>query len=255
MSLVITPLMRFPMIEPGDDLSSEILSCLEDNNLPLVENDILVITQKVVSKAENRFVDLSTITPREKAIKLGLQTEKDPRLVEVILRESNEVVRFRKGSLVVEHKLGFICASAGIDHSNISGGSKESNQSVLLLPVDPSASAKKIRDAVFSKYGKNIGVLIIDSQGRAWRNGVVGMSIGLSGIPPLIDERGWKDLYGSTLEITIVGVVDELAAAASLMMGQANEGTPVVHVRGFPYKLAEGNFNDLMRSKETDLFR
>lgn len=255
MSLVITPLMRFPMIEPGDDLSSEILSCLEDNNLPLVENDILVITQKVVSKAENRFVDLSTITPSEKAIKLGLQTEKDPRLVEVILRESNEVVRFRKGSLIVEHKLGFICASAGIDHSNIRSGSKENNQSVLLLPVDPSASAMKIRDAVFSKYGKNIGVLIIDSQGRAWRNGVVGMSIGLSGIPALIDERGWKDLYGSTLEITIVGVVDELAAAASLMMGQANEGTPVVHVRGFPYKLEEGNFNDLLRSKETDLFR
>ena len=255
MGLVINPLRGFPHIKPGDDLGVLLEGNLRENGLTLQDGDILVITQKVISKAEDRFVDLRTITPGERAIALAQQTGKDPRLVELILRESNEVVRYRVGTLIVEHKLGFICAGAGIDHSNLHANGEEDESTVLLLPENPSNSARVLRDHLSLSFGAKIGVVIIDSQGRAWRNGVVGMTIGFAGIPALIDERGWRDLYGNTLQITVVGVADELAAAASLMMGQAAEGTPVVHVRGFPYPLIDGEFKDILRSKDVDLFR
>ena len=155
----------------------------------------------------------------------------------------------------MEHNLGFICANAGIDHSNVGSVNYPSEEIVLLLPKDPDHSAKDIREYLEMKTGKRIGVMIIDSHGRAWRIGTVGMSIGFSGIPGIIDERGWKDLFDYQLKITIVGVADELAAAASLMMGQAAEGTPAIHVRGFPYALQEGSMKDIVRPKERDLFR
>lgn len=232
-----------------------VLDSLAKMGIELQEDDILVLAQKIVSKAEGRLVNLTTVIPSSKAIDLAKKTEKDPRVVELILQESNEIVRTRVGAIIVEHKLGFVCANAGIDHSNVAGDGDQAEEYILLLPVDPDKSAKHIRDAIGTKFNKNIGVMIIDSHGRAWRNGTVGLCIGLSGIPALIDERGWKDLFGYTLKITVVGVADELAAAASLMMGQANEATPVVLVRGFPYKLTEGSLKELIRPKDQDMFR
>lgn len=264
-SLILTSLKEIPLIRQGDPLADILLNSLHKTEIELQENDILVLAQKIISKAEGRMVNLADVQPSEKAIELSKKTEKDARLVELMLQESNEVVRYRKNVIVVEHKLGFICANAGIDHSNVSlspltplpktGEENQKDDYVLLLPENPDNSAKKIRDAIKQKINKNIGVMIIDSHGRAWRNGTVGICIGLSGIPAVIDERGWKDLFGYTLQATIVGVADELAAAASLVMGQAAEGTPAVHVRGFPYPLSEGSLQELIRPKDMDMFR
>jgi coenzyme F420-0:L-glutamate ligase / coenzyme F420-1:gamma-L-glutamate ligase len=261
MTLTLTTLQNIPIIRHGDDLADIILNSLRDSDLELQDNDILVLAQKIVSKAEGRMVNLAGVMPSQRAIDLGAQTEKDSRLVELMLRESNEIVRFRKGVIVVEHKLGFICANAGIDHSNVNphphplSHGQKGEEYVLLLPENPDKSAKQLRGKIQQKTKKTIGVMIIDSHGRAWRNGTVGMCIGLSGVPAVVDERGWKDLLGYTLKATIVGVADELAAAASLVMGQAAEGTPVVHARGFPYPLGEGSLQDLIRPKELDMFR
>ncbi len=266
MSLILTPLSNVPFIRHGDDLADIILDSLNRSKIRLEDNDIFVLAQKIVSKAEGRTVNLAAVTPGERAIELAAQTEKDARLVELILQESNSVLRTRPGTIIVEHKLGFICANAGIDHSNVAPhpsaplpelgeGSGVREEYVLLLPQDPDQSASNIRTKIEKATGKRIGVMIIDSHGRAWRIGTEGVCIGLSGIPGVMDERGWKDLFGYTLRITIVGVADELAAAASLVMGQAAEGTPVVHVRGFPYPLREGSLKELIRPKEQDLFR
>ena len=268
MPLTLTPLKYIPLIRQDDDLADIILNSLRENKIELEDNDILVIAQKILSKAEGQMVNLTTVTPSQRASQLAEQTEKDPRLIELILQESSEVLRTRSGTIIVEHKLGFICANAGIDHSNVDspllsgrvperveGSGVRSEDWVLLLPQDPDLSSRKMRDDIQSKTGKRIGILIIDSHGRAWRNGTVGISIGMSGIPGLEDLRGKPDLFGTELRITQVGAADELAAAASLMMGQAAEGTPVVHVRGFPYPLREGSLKELIRPKEQDMFR
>lgn len=255
MSLTLTALKDIPLIRQGDDLADIILRSIGSSGNNLQNNDILVLGQKIVSKAEGRMVNLATVTPSSQAIDLAAQTEKDPRLVELMLQESNTVLRTRRGTVIVEHKLGFICANAGIDHSNVAGPGDVSGEFVLLLPQNPDRSASEIRTKLENVSGKRLGVMIIDSHGRAWRIGTQGVCIGLSGIPGVIDERGWKDLFGYTLRITLVGVADELAAAASLMMGQAAEGTPVVHVRGFPYPLRDGTLQELIRPKDQDLFR
>ncbi|HAX68648.1 MAG TPA: coenzyme F420-0:L-glutamate ligase [Anaerolineae bacterium] len=255
MSLTLTSLKNIPLIRRGDHLADIILKSLHESNQELQDDDILVLAQKIISKAEGRMVNLASIHPSPRAIQLGEETEKDPRVVELMLQESSEVLRSRKGVIVVEHKLGFVCANAGIDHSNVMGAGDSNEEFVLLLPEDPDTSAKQLRDQILQSTGKRIGVMIIDSHGRAWRNGTVGICIGLSGIPALVDERGWHDLFGYTLKATIVAVADELAAAASLMMGQAAEGTPVVHVRGFPYPLGEGSLGEIIRPKELDMFR
>jgi coenzyme F420-0:L-glutamate ligase/coenzyme F420-1:gamma-L-glutamate ligase len=255
MPITLTELRDIPLINQGDDLAEIIEKSLYGSNLTLEENDILVLTQKIVSKAEGRMINLATITPGDRARELADETEKDPRLVELILQESNAVLRTRPGTIIVEHKLGFICANAGIDHSNVAGIGDATEEFVLMLPKDPDFSARCIRTKLENKTGKHIGVLIIDSHGRAWRNGTVGMTIGLSGVPGVLDERGWKDLFGYTLKITIVGVADEVAAAASLLMGQAAERTPIIRVRGFPYPLREGSLNEIIRAKDQDLFR
>jgi coenzyme F420-0:L-glutamate ligase/coenzyme F420-1:gamma-L-glutamate ligase len=200
-------------------------------------------------------VNLTQVTPSPKAVELAACTEKDPRLVEMILRESNQVLRWRPGSLIVEHHLGFVCASAGVDHSNVLGEDGEPGEWVLLLPEDPDASAQALRQRLEACSRVSLGVLIIDSHGRAWRLGTVGTTIGLAGMPGLADLRGRPDLFGYRLQITQVGVADELAAAASLVMGQADEATPVVHVRGFPYPLREAKLNELLRPRDQDLFR
>jgi len=255
MSLVLTSLENIPLIRRDDNLADIVLKSLQETGLELQDNDILVLAQKIVSKAEGRKVNLATVSPSPRAIELAQQTEKDPRVVELMLQESNEVLRTRVGTIIVEHKLGFVCANAGIDHSNVAGDGDTTEEWVLLLPENPDQSCTLLRNEIESKTGKHIGVVIIDSHGRAWRNGTVGVAIGMSGVPGIIDKRGDKDLFGYTLRITIIGAADELAAAASLVMGQASEGKPVVHVRGFPYPLQEGSLKELIRPKEQDMFR
>jgi len=254
-SLTLTPLPDIPLIRRGDDLASIIQTALRAASITLQDDDILVLAQKIVSKAEGRQVNLKTVTPSAAALELARQAEKDPRLCELILRESNQILRVRPGTVIVEHRLGFVCASAGIDHSNVTGEGLAGEEWVLLLPEDPDASAARLRQQLQAASQTRLGVMIVDSHGRAWRLGTVGVAIGLSGLPGVVDERGWHDLFGYTLKITIVGAADELAAAASLVMGQAAEGTPIVHVRGFPYPLREGSLKELLRPKEQDMFR
>ena len=251
--LRLIALRDFPMVTPQDDLAVLITQSLKYNNVQLADGDILVLAQKIVSKAEGRQIKLSDVTPSDRAHELAKSTEKDPRLVELILQESNEVVRTRGPILIVEHKLGFVMANAGIDQSNISHG--DENDSALLLPVDPDGSAKRLRSALEKSTDKRLAVIINDSVGRAWRMGTVGLAIGTSGIDPLWDRRGDKDLYDRTLEITEVGLADEISAAASLVMGQGDEGLPVIIVRGVEYRESERGISPVLRDKEFDLFR
>jgi coenzyme F420-0:L-glutamate ligase/coenzyme F420-1:gamma-L-glutamate ligase len=255
MNLVLTPLPNIPIVQASDDLVEIILRGLLDANLLLQDGDVLVIAQKIISKAEGRLVNLVTIQPSLQAIVLAESIGKDPRLIELVLQESKQVLRTRIGTVIVEHKLGFICANAGIDHSNVAGAGDPNEEWVLLLPENPDASAEAIREKLEAWSAVHLGVMIIDSHGRAWRQGVVGVAIGLSGMPGLVDMRGKADLFGYTLKYTTIGVADELAAAASLTMGQSNEATPIVHVRGFPYALREGSIKELLRPKDQDLFR
>jgi coenzyme F420-0:L-glutamate ligase/coenzyme F420-1:gamma-L-glutamate ligase len=255
MPLTLTPLAGIPLVRRGDHLADILVTALQENQIALEDQDIFVLAQKIVSKAEGRTVNLVGVIPSSRAMELAAKTEKDSRLVELILHESREVLRTRPGTIIVEHRLGFVCANAGIDHSNVAGTGNAAEEWVLLLPEDPDRSAEMLRQAIQSRTGRRVGVLIIDSHGRAWRNGTVGVAIGIAGLPGLQDLRGVTDLFGFTLRITQVGVADELAAAASLVMGQAAEGTPVVHVRGFPYPPRDGSLQELLRPKEQDLFR
>ena len=253
LSLITLP--GIPQIKAGDNLAEIIFETLQANELTLEDGDILVLAQKIVSKSEDKLVNLSTVTPGEPAVKIAEFVQKRPELIELILRESNEVLRMRPGTIIVEHKSGFVCANAGIDHSNVHGDWGDEADWVLLLPEDSDLSAERIRQRLTQLSGKQLGVMIIDSHGRAWRNGTVGVCIGLAGMPALVDKRGDKDLYDYTLRVTVIAAADELAGGASLMMGQAAEGTPVVLVRGFPYALRESNSSELVRSKQFDMFR
>lgn len=248
--LLLKPLRGILAVKTGDDLARVALDGLVKSNESLRDGDVLVIAQKIVSKSEGRTVDLANISPSDRALALAKDTGKDPRVVELVLRESSEVIRHRVGVLIVRHRLGFILANAGIDASNVDGGNH-----VLLLPEDPDASARRIRDALRAATGADAAVLIIDSLGRAWRMGTIGTAIGASGIPALLDLRGRSDLNGRPLESTEIGLADELAGAASLVMGQANEGTPIVLARGVPYARRDGAASDLLRPIEMDLFR
>jgi len=261
MTLTLTPLPGIPLIHPGNDLAAILLDSLKIAEITLEDGDILVLAQKIVSKAEGRMINLANITPSQQALELAELTEKDPRLVQVILSESTNVLRARPGTIITEHRLGFVSASAGVDQSNasqdpwISMTGESVGEWVLLLPENPDESARILRSRLEHACGKRLGVMIIDSHGRAWRLGTVGMAIGLSGLPGLVDLRGKPDLFGYHLKITLVGAADELAAAASLVMGQAAEATPAVHGRGFPYPLREGSLKELLRDRETDMFR
>ncbi|MBE3040607.1 MAG: coenzyme F420-0:L-glutamate ligase, partial [Chloroflexi bacterium] len=213
MTLTFTPLPQMPLICLGDNLADMLLASLQIARITLEDGDILVVSQKIVSKAEGRLVNLATVSPSKEALELAKRSEKDPRLVELILRESKEVLRVRPGTIIVEHRLGFICASAGIDHSNVRGEDGNPEDWVLLLPEDPDRSALEIRRKIKVATGNRIGVMIIDSHGRAWRLGTIGTAIGISGLPAVVDKRGWQDLFGYRLKITIVAAADELAAA------------------------------------------
>ena len=220
-------------------------------NTQLLSGDILVLAQKIVSKSEGRAVTLDSVTPSKRAQQLAGEAHKDPRLVELMLRESRAVLRVKPGIIITEHKLGFVMANSGIDQSNVPRG----DDTALLLPENPDASARGVRDVIKNQTGADIGVLIIDSFGRAWRHGVTGTAIGVAGLPALVDQRGNKDREGRVLKVTQVAAADELAAAASLVMGQADEGTPAVLVRGFPYALRESATKELLRPEAEDLFR
>lgn len=249
--LTLTALPGIPLINQGDDLGALVLGALARANLTLENGDVLAVTSKIVAKAEGRRVDLSSVIPSEEAQSLASETGKDPRLVEVILGESRQVLRRRPGLIIVEHRLGFVCANAGVDHSNVSGN----GECVLLLPEDPDSSASVLRNQLETASGTKIGVLIIDSHGRAWRMGTVGVAVGVAGFPVLVDMRGAVDLHGDPLSVTVIGLADEIAAAASAVMGQAAEGFPVVHARGLPYPLRDGTLRELLRPEEQDLFR
>jgi coenzyme F420-0:L-glutamate ligase/coenzyme F420-1:gamma-L-glutamate ligase len=241
-------------LRPGDDLASLILEGIANAGLTIQDGDLFVVTQKVVSKVEGRLVNLEQVEPSQEALSLSKEVDKDPRLVEVILGESRQILRKRKGLIVVEHRLGFICANAGVDNSNVNDPS-ETGEWVSMLPLDPDASAERLRQELQRVPGKKVGVLIIDSHGRAWRLGTVGVAIGVAGAPALLDLRGKPDLFGELLQTTQVGLADEIAAGASVLMGQANEGRPVIHVRGLPYALDEGGLDEILRPKKLDMFR
>lgn len=259
MKLCFTGIENMPMIEPGDDLVEQIVVALQSMGEELQNDDILVIAQKIISKAENRYIDLRTVEPTAEAITLGEEVDKDPRKVQVILDESNEVVRKREGVLIVEHKLGFVQANAGVDQSNIYHEGEEDEDICLLLPIDPDASARRIRAGIKTRLGVDTGVIINDSLGRAWRNGSLGLAIGVAGFTALEDYIGKTDLYGRELVVTQVGAADEMAAGASLVMGQTNEKTPVVLARGYkpvePEDESLRGVKPLLRPKEMDLFR
>ena len=251
MRIELFGLPDIPRVQPGDDLPGLVVAAAQRSDLRFQDRDVLAIAQKVVSKAEGRLVFLPDVTPSPRARELAQQTLKDPRLIEVILGESAEVLRARPGLLVVEHRLGFVCANAGVDQSNVAG----SDDWALLLPEDPDRSAQRIRAAIGEAVGADIAVIICDSHGRAWRFGTVGVAIGVAGLHPLTDLRGQPDLTGRLLQITEVGTADEIAAAASLVMGQAAEGTPAVVVRGVSFVAGDGRLIELLRPRAADLFR
>lgn len=251
-SVVFTALPGLPEIKAGDDLSQIIASAVEGAGLVPAPFDVIVVAQKIVSKAEGRVVDLNTITPSARALELAAQTRKDPRLVEVVLAESQEVMRAVPIVLIVRHRLGFVMANAGVDRSNVPGAAQDR---VLLLPQDPDASADRLRSDLMARWQVPVAVLISDSFGRAWRNGVVNIAIGAAGLPSIIDRRGEYDREGRVLEMTEVGLADAVAAGAALVMGEASEGTPVVLARGLQWTATERNAAALLRSKDQDLFR
>ncbi len=252
-SISLTAVPHIPHMQPGDNVAEVILQALQTAALHLQNGDVIVIAQKIVSKAEGRFVNLADVVPSRRAQEVAEQTAKDPRVVELILQESDEISRMRPGALIVRHRLGFTSANAGIDRSNVaqSGGA----ETVLLLPVAPDSSAQAIQEAIQGQTGMRVGVVVSDTHGRPFRQGNVGVAIGVAGLPALWDRRGEFDLYGYELQHTTVAVADEIAAAAGLLMGQANEGMPVVIVRGLQLPDSEGKAQDIVRPKEMDLYR
>ena len=251
--LQLIPLDNFPLIEPQDDLPRLVADALQENGVALQEGDVLVVAQKVVSKAENRYRRLAEVSPSPRALELAQAADKDPRHVELVLEESAEVLRVRPGVIIVEHRNGYVLANAGIDRSNIS--SEPGDPRVLLLPVDPDRSARELRTGLRKITGVDTQVVINDSVGRAWRNGTVGIAIGCAGLEPLHNQIGDSDLFDNVLEVTEPAVADELAAAASLLMGQADQGCPVVLARGFRFPPGEAGAAGLLRDKSMDLFR
>lgn len=251
--LELIALEGFPLVEPGDELGQLLADSLHNNGLQLQPGDVLVIAQKIVSKSEDRYVRLADVTPRPEAVALAQRADKDPRQVELILNECNEVIRVRPGVIIVEHRNGYVHANAGIDRSNIANSIEDPR--VLLLPRDPDASARALRRELAALTGVDVQIIINDSAGRAWRNGTVGIAIGTAGLDPVRNQIGEQDMFGNVLQVTEPAVADELAAAASLLMGQSTQGLPVVLARGAGLQPSEEGSGKLIRDKSTDLFR
>jgi coenzyme F420-0:L-glutamate ligase/coenzyme F420-1:gamma-L-glutamate ligase len=249
----LAALTGIKLVEPGDDLGAIAVAAFATNGLAPEDGDVLVVAQKIVSKAEGRYVDLAAVRPSATAEALAAEVDKDPRFVEVVLSESMRVVRRRPGLLIVEHRLGFVMANAGVDHSNVP--TADAAERVLLLPLDPDGSARTLREYLIAGFGTRLAVIISDSFGRAWRKGTLGVALGAAGLPALVDLRGHPDLFGRPLQVTETGFADEIAAAAGLVMGQANESVPMVLVRGLSWSAPEVPAAALVRPAEHDLFR
>jgi coenzyme F420-0:L-glutamate ligase / coenzyme F420-1:gamma-L-glutamate ligase len=252
MPITFTPVPGLPDVRAGDDLVQLLLKALSRHQLELAPRDVVVFAQKIVSKSEDRMVDLRQVTPGAHAQKLAHVTGKDARLIEVILSETESVVRAVPNVLIVRHRLGFVMANAGIDRSNVGDGPFAEH--VLLLPRNPDNSAQKLAQKLTLQVAMPIAVIISDSFGRAWRNGVVNVALGAAGLPSLVDRRGEADRYGRTLENTEVAFADAIAAGAALAMGEGAEGTPVVLVRGLSWNAPDNAASRLLRSREMDLF-
>ena len=251
--LRIIAVADFPQVASGDDLAALTTAALARSELTLRSDDVLVFAQKVISKAEGRRIELATVVPSTSALELAEVVQKDPRLVELVLRESRRVVRAAKDVLIVEHRLGLVMANAGIDQSNVADPA--SGEFALLLPEDPDASAARLRERLHTLTGCAPGIIISDSFGRPWRVGTVGVAIGCAGFPATLDLRGQADLFGRPLRVTVVGHADEVASAASLLMGQASEARPVILVRGLASRAPHQPAPALIRPPEQDLFR
>ena len=251
--LALIALPGIPLVRPGDDLASILIAGIEAMGHAPQNRDVLVIAQKIVSKAEGRYRRLDEIAPGPRAQEIARQSHKDPRLIEVVLSESNEILRCRRDVVITEHRLGFVMANAGVDQSNID---HEGAERVLLLPADPDGTCHELKRRLDAHFGVALGVIINDSFGRAWRNGVVGVALGAAGLPSLVDMVGEADLFGRTLRVTQIALADEIAAAASLVMGQAAERQPAVLVHGLDWgERTETSARALLRPKELDLFR
>ena len=242
-----------PLVEPGDDLAALIRQSLTRMALTLQRGDVLVVAQKIVSKAEGQYLRLADVRPSERARSLAESVGKDARFLEVVLMESAEIVKSRPNVVIAAHRLGFVMANAGIDQSNIQHPAGE--ERVLLLPKDPDGSAASLKSRFDAAFGANVAVIVNDSFGRAWRNGVVGVALGVAGLPSLIDMVGTPDMFGRPMQVTEIAVADEIAAGASLLMGQAAEGLPVVVVRGLKFDAAPRPASALVRPRERDMFR
>lgn len=251
--LELMALPRMPLVQTGDDLFALIVNAFESSAIRPRAGDVIVIAQKIVSKAEGRLVELASVKPSPHALALAAEVEKDPRLVEIVLSESRRVVRKGPGVLITEHYLGFVMANAGVDRSNV--GPQGGSEQVLLLPRDPDASADRLRLSLSARFDCDLAVIVSDSFGRAWRHGTVGIAIGAAGLPALRDRRGALDLFGRPLQVTTIGFADEIAAAASLLMGQAAEAQPVVLVRGLAWAEPASTAQALVRPAQEDLFR
>lgn len=246
----IIPILINDDISKGDDVAGLIIKAIKERNQSLLENDVVVITHKIISKAEGKTIDLSTIIPSEESNKISLNTGKDPRLVELIVSQSNEIVKIERDIIIAETKHGFVCANAGIDASNVG---KSSNH-VVLLPDDPDESARRIRNDIKSRTNVNVSVIVSDTFGRPFRKGQVNVAIGSAGINPILSYVGNTDMYGKILKVTEIAIADELASAAELVMGKSSR-IPVVIVRGCNYISGDYSITQITRSKEDDLFR
>ena len=248
-TIALIPIPDIPQIQPGDDLVSILLDAIDRSKVGLKDGDILVMCQKIVSKAEGAVVDLKTVEPSDFAHQIADQWEKDPRIVEVVLRESNRIVMMKNGVVITETKRGWVCANSGVDASNTLA-----DDIVIVLPEDPDKSAKNMRIAIQERRNISIGIVITDTFGRPWRDGLVEFALGVSGFEGLLDLRGGEDLQGRELSHTVISVADELACAAGLLM-EKSAAVPAVIVRGYKYIPAEGNGQILIRPAEADLFR
>ncbi len=243
--------LGIPLIKKNDDLGKIICKCARDQGTPIMDGDIVVIEQKVISKAENRIVSLSSVKPSEFAIETARKAEKEAEVVELVLREAKSIIRMRNGILITRTHHGYICANSGIDKSNVSG-----EKNVTLLPVDPDASARRIRETIHHLIGKKVVVIVSDTFGRPFREGHTNVCIGLSGLRPILDLRGERDLFGYALKVKQIAIADELSSAAELLAGNANEAIPVVIIRGYSrYEASEkGRALELIRPEERDIF-
>ena len=238
-----------PLVKSHDDIGDQLVQAVRDQSMQILDHDIIVVAQKIVSKSEGRVVDLQTVTPSTLANTIAESSEKDPKHVEVILREAANIIRMRGPHIIVETRHGFVCANAGVDRSNAGNGDL-----AVLLPIDPDRAAQKLRKRIRELTGADVGVIISDTFGRAWRNGQVNVAIGIDGLKPMMDYRGSRDMFGNQLKVTQIAIADELASAAELVM-RKSDGVPVAIIRGVDYAKGSGSVNQLIRPKEEDLFR